>query len=126
MAQDPRQRLGRAGEDAAAAELTARGLTVLERRFRCRAGEIDLVAQDGPTVVFVEVKARAGVGFGAPAEAVHRRKRARLARVAAAWLQRRGGPEPACRFDVVEVLREPGGALCVHHVRDAFRLWRTG
>lgn len=120
-----RQRLGLAGESAAAAALEAEGLTVLERRFRCRAGEIDLVARDGDTVVFVEVKARAGDGFGAPAEAVHARKRARMARVAAAWLQRQA-EAPPCRFDVVEVMREPGGILRTRHVADAFRLWRTG
>jgi putative endonuclease len=123
---DPRHDFGLAGESAAASALEAAGLTVLERRFRCRLGEIDLVARDGETIVFVEVKARAGDGFGAPGEAVHAGKRARLARVAAAWLQHRRAQEPPCRFDVVEVVRTPGGALRTRHLPDAFRLWPTG
>ena len=123
---DARQSLGLAGESAAAAALEAAGLTVVERRFRCRSGEIDLIAWDGDTLVFVEVKTRAGREHGTPAESVHGRKRARLARVAMVWLQRRGGLPPACRFDVVEVLGAPGGGLTTHHVPDAFRLWRTG
>ena len=121
-----RQRLGQEGEDVAAAALEAAGLTVLERRFRCRTGEIDLVAQEADTLVFVEVKTRGGRGYGTPAEAVHAAKRARMARVAAVWLQRHGGAPPPCRFDVVEVTGEGNGRLAAHHVRDAFRLWRTG
>jgi putative endonuclease len=122
---DRRQQLGRDGEDAAVRALESAGLVVLERRFRCRAGEIDVVARDGETVVFVEVKARAADGFGSPAEAVHARKRARMARVAAFWLRGRAA-EPPCRFDVVEVRRLPGGGLAARHLEDAFRLWRTG
>ena len=117
---------GLAGERAAEEALSAAGLTVVARRFRCRAGEIDLVAWDGPVLVFVEVKRRASTSRGTPAESVDGRKRARLAGAAAVWLARRSGEPPPCRFDVVEVRDAQGGGLLSHHVRDAFRLWRTG
>jgi len=121
--QDPRQRLGRDGEALAERELRGRGLEVVERRYRSRCGEIDLVALDGEQVVFVEVKARRGRGFGLPAEAVGRHKRRRIGRVALAFLQRRGWLERRCRFDVVEVfVRGGAGSADVRHIVDAFRL----
>ena len=117
---------GLAGERAAEEALEAAGLTVVARRFRCRMGEIDLVAWEGAVLVFVEVKRRASVSHGTPAESVDARKRARLARAAAVWLGRYDQEPPPCRFDVVEVRDGPGGGLLSHHVRDAFRIWRTG
>jgi putative endonuclease len=119
--QDSRQRLGRLGEDAAAAELARVGITILERRARTRAGELDLVALDGELVVFVEVKARRGTGFGTPAEAVGAVKRRRLARVALEWLARRRWLSRRCRFDVVEVFADGDTVRLVRHHRDAFR-----
>jgi putative endonuclease len=118
---DPRQRLGRLGEDAAAAELERAGITILERRSRTRAGELDLVALDGELVVFVEVKARRGTGFGSPAEAVGTVKRRRMARVALEWLARRRWLTRRCRFDVVEVFADGDRVQRVRHHRDAFR-----
>lgn len=113
-------RLGRAGEEAAARWLEGRGMRILARCFRVRGGEIDLVARDGSTLVFVEVKSRSGLSFGRPSEAVDRRKRARLVRAAALYLLAHGGEERPCRFDVVEVLAGPSGRLSVRHLRDAF------
>ena len=119
---DPRHGLGQRAEDAAAAALEAAGYRLRARRFRTRLGEIDLVAEDrAGTVVFVEVKARSGSGYGEPAEAVDRRKQARLARAAEVYLQARGALERACRFDVVAVRAEPDGRLVVEHLVDAFR-----
>jgi putative endonuclease len=112
--------IGRKGEEAAARHLQSLGYVILERRFRTRAGEIDLVARDGNTLVFVEVKARTSLACGRPAEAVDCRKRGRIARVASLYLARRGGGEAACRFDVVEVLLEPGSPPCVHLISNAF------
>ena len=123
---DPRQRLGLEGEDAAARALEKAGLRIVERRFRCRLGEIDLVARDRDVLVFVEVKSRRGIGFGRPAESVTTTKRRRIARVAQCFLSRRGMTDVPCRFDVVEVLRHPGIELEVCHIVDAFRLWPTG
>jgi putative endonuclease len=115
-----RRLFGMAGETAAEDTLRERGLIVEARGFRARAGEIDIVALDGPVVVFVEVKARAGEAFGRPAEAVTPTKRARLIRAASLYLLRRGWSERPCRFDVVEVVGE-GPARRVTHIPDAFR-----
>jgi putative endonuclease len=113
-------RLGRRGEEAAARWLEGRGMRILARCFRVRGGEIDLVARDGSTLVFIEVKSRSGLSFGRPSEAVDRRKRARLVRAATLYLLAHGGEERPCRFDVVEVLADPSGRLSVRHLRDAF------
>ena len=113
--------LGRAGEDRAARHLEARGYRILERGFRTRDGEIDIVAADGETVVFVEVKTRSGMACGRPAEAVDGRKQRRLVRAARVWLHRHGASERPCRFDVVEVLSRPGEEATTRHIVDAFQ-----
>ena len=113
-------RLGRRGEDAAEHHLAARGYRILERRYRTRAGEIDLIAEDGATLVFIEVKTRSSLACGRPSEAVGSRKRARIAAAASLYLALRGGPDRPCRFDVVEVLESAGGAARVRLIRDAF------
>lgn len=101
--QDARQSLGRAGEDAACAELRRRGYTIVARRYRTRAGEIDIVARDGRTLVFVEVKARSGPAFGSGLDAVTPRKQAQVRRMATDYLWRSGLGEAACRFEVAAV-----------------------
>jgi putative endonuclease len=123
---DPRQRLGREGEEAAARALVRAGLRIVDRRFRCRFGEIDIIARDRDILVFVEVKSRSGVGFGHPAESITATKQRRMARVAQYFLSQRRETDVPCRFDVVEVLRKPGIDLEVRHIVDAFRLWPTG
>jgi putative endonuclease len=95
-----RAETGRRAEDLAAELLSREGLTVLERNFRAKCGEIDLVARDGDEVVFVEVRARASMSFGGAAASVDRVKRAKLVRAARVWLSARGWTGP-CRFDVV-------------------------
>jgi putative endonuclease len=98
-----RQTLGKLGEDLACRELQRRGYAIVARRFRVRSGELDIVARDGGTLVFVEVKARAGRRFGEAAEAVTKVKQLRLARLASEYLMRQHLPECACRFDVVAI-----------------------
>ncbi len=115
-----RQALGAAAEDAACSTLTARGLRLLARNVRFRFGELDLVMQEGDTLVFVEVRRRKACGFGDGAASVDRRKRRRIILAARAWLQRRrGAPALPCRFDVVAV-SGLDGALDVDWIRDAF------
>jgi putative endonuclease len=114
-----RQELARAGEEAAAAFLQARGIQILERNYRCRAGEIDLVGRQGDTLIFVEVKTRRGLAFGLPAEAVHPRKQRKLRQVALCYLTHRRLGEPPCRFDVVSVLGSPG-SFRIDHIPHAF------
>lgn len=117
-----RQVRGRVGEDAAAQALAARGYRVLVRNLRLGRGEIDLVCEHGGDVVFVEVKARRGAGFGTPAEAVTPRKQRALVGLAARYLARTGRADRTCRFDVVEVWLTAGDRVArVDVLPDAFR-----
>jgi putative endonuclease len=98
-----RQKLGKSGEDLAVTELERRGYAIVARRYRTACGEIDIVAEDGETLVFVEVKARATAEFGTAAEAVTRRKQLQLVRMARDFLARTGVGQRPCRFDVVAI-----------------------
>jgi putative endonuclease len=98
-----RQSFGKTGEDMAVVELERRGYAILARRYRTRCGEIDIVARDGDTTVFVEVKARATGEFGTAAEAVTRRKQLKLAAMARDYVARNGLTDTSCRFDVVAI-----------------------
>lgn len=113
-------RFGAAAEELAVAHLERSGCRVLDRRYRWKGGEIDLVVRDGRVLAFVEVKARTGAGFGAAAAAVTARKRRRIWRTAARWLGENGPAGGPCRFDVVCVEAGDGRAR-VRWIRDAFR-----
>lgn len=91
---------GKRAEDAAAAFLQAQGLSIVERNFRAKGGELDIVARDGEEMVFVEVRSRASSSFGGAAASVDGLKRRKLIRAARVWLQARGW-DGACRFDVI-------------------------
>lgn len=112
---------GERGEGLAAELLARRGWRVVARNWRFGHKEIDLVAERGATVAFVEVKARSGTAFGHPLETLTARKRADLATAARGWVARNGRPGQSYRFDAVYVLRTPRG-LEVRHVEDAWRL----
>lgn len=115
-----RRALGRWGEELAVQHLQLQGIEVLDRNWRCRAGELDVVAREGRTLLFVEVKARSGLGYGEPAEAVSRTKARRIHGLAAAWLaEQRPDGRWDLRFDVVSVVRTSGLPL-VQHLRGAF------
>src|SRR5215472_18268878 len=119
---DARQALGKRGEDLACRELERRGYAIVARRFRVRSGELDIVARDGATLVFVEVKARAGRLFGEAAEAVTPLKQLRMARLAGEYLVRHGSPDCPCRFDVVAIHFDDGdsGAPNIQVIQNAF------
>jgi putative endonuclease len=110
-------RRGRAHEELAARELERRGYRVIERNYRCRLGEIDLICRHGDTLVFVEVRSRAGGDRGTALDTVGAAKRRRIARVAEHYLATRAPDAELCRFDVVGIT---GGEIAV--VVDAFRL----
>ncbi|MCB2225956.1 MAG: YraN family protein [Desulfarculaceae bacterium] len=112
--------LGREAEALARGLLERGGMRVAASRLRTGGGELDLVAWDGATLVFVEVKARSNPGHGRPEEAVDRKKRERLTAAAGAYLAGLSGPAPACRFDVVAVDFGQDGPV-VRHLPDAFR-----
>jgi len=113
--------LGKAGEDLACEELERRGYAVLARRYRNRSGELDIIARDGPTIVFVEVKARAGAEFGAGWEAITALKRRRMVSVALDYLARHRLFGRPCRFDVVSVGGGPDGPR-VEVITNAFSI----
>ena len=120
-----RQRLGRRAEDLVADRLDSAGWRIAGRNVRLPSGELDLVALDGATLVFVEVKAgRAGARLGPelPAHAVGRRKQLKLRRLAREWIAGRHGPSGVAgyRFDVVGVRFGPDGLADVDHIRHAF------
>jgi putative endonuclease len=117
---DERHRAGLAAEQEAMRYLASRGWDVVAHRFRAGRVEIDLVVRRGALVVFVEVKARRGVGFGTPFEAVTGAKRRELVRAARVWIDRCGHPRDVYRFDCIGI---QDGRL--EHLEDAFRPgWR--
>lgn len=118
-----RLRRGALGEEAAARWARRQGWKVLERNVRSKLGEIDLIARDGATLVFVEVKARQAGSLAPPEAAVTRAKQRRLARLAQAYLQRRRLHKLPCRFDVIAVeLAADASVVALHHLPGAFEL----
>ena len=115
-----RQLLGRIGEDLAAGALAARGYAILERRFTTDRGDIDIIAEDGDTLVFVEVRARGTAEFGAAAESVTEAKKRQVARLAAEYLAIRKIANRPCRFDVVAIDEALGPSPDITIYPDAF------
>jgi putative endonuclease len=111
------QALGAFGEACAARHLTSQGMVVLDRNWRCSAGEIDLVLRDGRVLVVCEVKTRSSTLYGSPLEAVTSQKADRLRRLAATWLAEHQVHPDEVRLDLVGVLVPPRGAPVVEHVQ---------
>lgn len=117
---DGRRRLGAFGERLAAVHLEAKGYRIRARNYRCPEGEIDIVAQDGETLVFVEVRTRRGDALGGPAESITAAKELRLVAVATAYVQALPEPPADQRIDVVAVQLSPGGRLlAIDHIEGA-------
>jgi len=114
-----RRKWGKAGEDLAASFLEQSGLKVLERNFRFERGEIDLIAEEGEELVFVEVKARRSSIFGAPEDAVTEKKQEQVHAVAEGYLFMHDIDNRPCRFDIVAIEYRHGTAE-IRHIRDAF------
>lgn len=112
--------LGKHAEDLACRELRRRGYEILARRHRTRLGEIDIIARDGPTIVFIEVKARTSDRYGGPWEAVTWQKQDRIGRLASEYLAHRGWHDRPCRFDVVAVRVDERNRAWVEVVAGAF------
>ena len=113
--------LGQWGEERAVEFLNARGLRVVERNYRNKLGEIDLIALDGKVICFVEVKTRRSLAYGQPYEAVTRRKQIKIARVAFSYLKHRFGKvDINARFDVVSIIKNDPGQTRIEHIPNAF------
>jgi putative endonuclease len=124
MSDDRRRQLGAAGEQLAADHLARRGFQIIERNFRTRWGELDIIASNGHSIVFCEVKSRiANRSNRDPLESVHPRKRMQVRRMAAQWLRERPDRPRAVelRFDAIGVTLEPNGRLVrLDHLEGAF------
>jgi putative endonuclease len=116
---DARPGLGRRGEDLAVSVFQRLGFEIVQRNYRCKHGEIDLISRRGRVLVFCEVKTRRTDVWGLPAEAVDRRKQSRLRLLAALWLAERAVGRVEVRFDVVSVIVRPNRNE-VTHIPDAF------
>ena len=116
--------LGLRGEDIARKHLEALGFSIVSRNFRSRFGEIDLVAKDGDTIVFVEVKARRSRQFGLAVEQITKGKQKKIIKTAGEYLRRCGSFESCVRFDVLAIDILPGGKEIIEHVKGAFNGWR--
>lgn len=110
---------GRRGENAAALYLARHGYKILERNYRLRSAEIDIIAEEGELLLFIEVKTRSSLLYGQAAEAVDLHKQQKIILAAKAYVREHDYIGRPCRFDVIEVY--PRGDTCrVHHIRDAF------
>ena len=118
--------LGQKGEQLAAGFLKKKGYLILEFNYRGRLGEIDLVAEDGDCLVFVEVKTRRNLACGHPLESIDRRKQRQLIKVAREYLAKKGAEERFCRFDAVSVLQGDGQQSRMELVKNAFDLTGDG
>ncbi|HKY71447.1 MAG TPA: YraN family protein [Nitrospira sp.] len=119
---DPRRFFGQEGEAEAERYLRGKGYRIVARNVRSSLGELDLVAEDGPVLVFIEVKARRTGRFGGAIHAVHRQKQHKLVRLAAQFLAQRHWMDRSCRFDVVLLQATGTAALRVEHIQNAFEV----
>ena len=113
---------GQLGEDAATKFLEAHGYKIVARNFRIRSAEIDIIAQLGDVIIFVEVKARSNIRHGLPVEAVNIRKQRKIIEAASVFLQDENFSDCACRFDVVEVFLRGELVESINHIKNAFEV----
>lgn len=115
---------GELGEEIAANFLIARGFRILERNFRCKGGEVDIIARDpgDKSLVFVEVKARRGLSYGVPQLAVTPFKQRQISKAALTWLSKNRLHDTNARFDVIAIILAPDGRHKVEHIVNAFEL----
>jgi putative endonuclease len=114
--------IGERGEEIACAYLKGQKFTIVERNFRCKGGEVDIIARDGKTLVFVEVKARRTLSFGPPQMAVTPFKQRQISKAALTWLAQKKQFGANARFDVVAILLPDYSVPVIDHIRNAFDL----
>jgi putative endonuclease len=115
-----RVEFGKSGEDLACEELVRQGYEILARRYRNRYGEIDIIARDGPTIAFIEVKSRTSTDFGEAVESITRGKQASINRVAVAYAADHHLDDVSFRFDVAAVSLHDGGTVTIEVIKSAF------
>lgn len=113
--------LGRLGENKAVDFLKKKGFRLLERNYRCKLGEIDIIAMKGETLVFVEVRCRSSETFGLPQESVNWRKQSKIRRIAQQYLNARSEKDIKARFDVIAIMIDKEERLVkIEHIENAF------
>jgi len=120
MSKYKNKEIGKRGEKLAISYLKKRGYRILDKNFRCKIGEIDIVAENDGQIVFVEVKTRHNFNFGLPEEALNYFKRKRLSRLALFYLSNHHLQKKPCRFDVVAILLEKEKPRDIHLIKNAF------
>jgi putative endonuclease len=119
--EDYRKRTGREGEEKAVFYLKQKGYRILERNYRAERGEIDIIALDQDTLVFVEVKTKRHDNFGEPESWVGRKKQEKIGKAAQVYLQKHSMEDKDCRFDVIGITTEKQ-KMIIRHIQDAFWL----
>ncbi|WP_243370744.1 YraN family protein [Geotalea sp. SG265] len=114
--------LGEIGEAIAVTFLKGLKFSILERNFRCKCGEIDIIARDGKTIVFVEVKTRRNAAFGVPQLAVTSFKQRQISKAALTWLAQKKMHDAAARFDVIAIVQRNHAVPEIEHIMNAFDL----
>jgi putative endonuclease len=114
--------LGERGETIAVAYLKGQRFAILERNFRCKGGEVDIVARDGKTLVFVEVKSRRNEAYGPPQLSVTPFKQRQISKAALTWLAKNGKQDCSARFDVIAIMLRDHEVPAIDHIRNAFDL----
>lgn len=117
-----RKEFGALAEGSASKLLISKGFKILERNFRCKLGELDIIAEKDGALFFVEVKAKKGIGFGSPLEAVTFKKQRQIVKVAKYYIMQ-GKKERACHFSVIGITYNPDGEEKIQFIPDAF--WTT-
>lgn len=116
-----RKKIGNWGEQQACEYLENKGFKILDKNYRCRLGEIDLIALDGDCLVFIEVKTRTSVSYGFPAESIGKRKQNKYIKMASIYAKGKGIYGASFRFDVVEVMIKGPGSWEINHIANAFQ-----
>ncbi|MFZ4858583.1 MAG: YraN family protein [Desulfuromonadaceae bacterium] len=118
------KKTGELGEEVAANFLIARGYRILECNFRCKGGEVDIIARDpeDKSLVFIEVKARRGLSYGVPQLAVTPFKQRQISKAALTWLSKNRLHDTNARFDVIAILLHTDGQHAIDHIKNAFDL----
>jgi putative endonuclease len=119
---DDNKTLGGRGEEIAVAFLKGKKFSIIERNFRCKGGEVDIVAREGATLVFVEVKTRRNEVFGPPQLAVTTFKQRQLSKAALSWLAKNRLQNALARFDVIAILLQEHEVPQIEHIINAFEL----
>ncbi|NMA95925.1 MAG: YraN family protein [Clostridiales bacterium] len=118
--------LGRYGEQVAKHHLIGGGYRILAENFTCKSGEIDIIAQKGGYIIFVEVKTRRTLSYGYPGQAVDRRKQIRYGKIASTYIRQNRIFNKSYRFDVIEIYIKDKGSHTINHIENAFTLTNKG